>query len=162
MNWQEVIERPELQNLPFKIELTGTGQILMTPVKVLHAAFRGEIQHLLLSLKKGGVALPECPVATGKGTKVVDIAWVSYERFDCIRNETEAPIAPEICVEFLSASNTEEEMSKKELLYFENEAKEFWLCTEEGEMSFYNRRGQLERSLLVPDFPEIAEFQADR
>lgn len=93
---------------------------------------------------------------------MVDVAWVSYERFDCIRNETEAPIVPEICVEILSASNTEEEMSEKALLYFEKGAEEFWLCTEEGEMSFYNREGPLARSLLVPDFPEIVEFQADR
>lgn len=59
MNWQEVIERPELQKLPFKIELTGTGQILMTPAKALHAAFRGEIQHLLLSLKKAAWPCPD-------------------------------------------------------------------------------------------------------
>ena len=162
MNWQEVIERPELQDLPFKIELTETGQILMTPVTVLHAAFQGEIEHLLRKLKQGGLALPQCAVATRKGTKVADVAWVSYERFARIRHETEAPIAPEICVEILSASNTAEEMREKALLFFEKEAEEFWLCTEAGEMSFYNRTGQLARSLLVPDFPVIVEFSTGR
>ena len=162
MNWQEVIERPELQDLPFKIELTETGQILMTPVKVLHAAFQGEIEHLLRKLKQGGLALPQCAVATRKGTKVADVAWVSYERFARIRHETEAPIAPEICVEILSASNTAEEMREKALLFFEKEAEEFWLCTEAGEMSFNNRTGQLARSLLVPDFPAIVEFSTGR
>ena len=93
LNWQEVIERPELQDLPFKIELTETGQILMTPVKVLHAAFRGEIEHLLRTLKSGGLALPECAVATRKGTKVADVAWFSHKRFARIRHETETPIA---------------------------------------------------------------------
>ena len=161
MNWQEVIEKPELQDLPFKIELTETGQILMTPVKVLHAAFQGEIEHLLRRLKQDGLALPECAVATRKGTKVADVAWISYERFARIRHETEAPIAPEICVEILSASNTAEEMREKALLFFEKEAQEFWLCTEEGQMSFYNRTGQLARSLLVPDFPQVVRFQTD-
>ena len=161
MNWQEVIEKPELQDLPFKIELTETGQILMTPVNVLHAAFQGEIEHLLRRLKQGGLALPECAVATRKGTKVADVAWISYERFARIRHETEAPIAPEICVEILSASNTAEEMREKALLFFEKEAQEFWLCTEEGQMSFYNRTGQLARSLLVPDFPQVVRFQTD-
>ncbi len=158
MNWQEVIEKPELQDLPFKIELTETGQILMTPVKVLHAAFQGEIEHLLRTLKKGGLALPECAVATRRGTKVAGVAWVSYERFARIRDETEAPIAPEICVEILSASNTAEEMKEKALLFFEKEAQEFWLCTEEGEMSFNNRTGKLAQSFLVPDFPATVEF----
>ena len=161
MNWQEVIERPELQDLPFKIELTETGQILMTPVKVLHAAFQGEIEHLLRTLKSGGLALPQCAVATRKGTKVADVAWFSYKRFARIRHETETPIAPEICVEILSASNTSEEMREKAQLFFEKEAQEFWLCTEEGEMSFYDRTGQLARSLLVPDFPQVVRFQTD-
>ena len=162
MNLQEVIEKPELQDLPFKIELTETGQILMTPVTVLHAAFKGEIEHLLRKLKLGGLALPQCAVSTRKGTKVADVACDSYERFARIRHETEAPIAPEICVEILSASNTAEEMREKALLFFEKEAEEFWLCTEAGEMSFYNRTGQLARSLLVPDFPAIVEFSTGR
>ncbi len=162
MNWQEVIEKPELQDLPFRIELTETGQIVMTPVTVLHAAFQGEFEHLLRNLKQGGLSLPECAVATRKGTKVADVAWFSYERFARIHHETEAPIAPEICVEIISASNTAEEMRGKALLFFEKEAEEFWLCAEEGQMSFYNQTGQLTRSLLVPDFPANVEFQAAR
>ena len=130
MNSQEVIEKIELQDLPFRIELTETGQIVMTPVTVLHAAFHGEIEHLLRNLKQGGLSLPECAVATRKGTKVADVAWFSYERFARIRHETEAPIAPEICVEIISASNTAEEMREKTLLFFEKEAEEFWLFTE--------------------------------
>ena len=158
MNWQEVIEKPELQDLPFKIELTETGQILMTPVKVLHAAFQGEIEYLLRTLKQGGLALPQCAVATRKGTKVADVAWFSNERFARIRHETEAPIAPEICVGILSASNTSEEMREKAQLFFEKEAQEFWLCTEEGEMSFYNRTGQLARRCLCRIFLKSLDF----
>ena len=158
MNWQEATAKPELQDLPFRIELTETGQILMTPVRVLHAALQGEIEILLRTLKQGGLAFPQCAIATRKGTKVADVAWVSYERFARIRDEADAPIAPEICVEILSASNTAEEMREKALLFFEKEAQEFWLCTEEGEMSFYNRTGKLAQSFLVPDFPATVEF----
>ena len=64
-------------------------------------------------------------------------------------------------MEILSASNTSEEMREKALLFFEKEAQEFWLCTEEGEMSFYDRTGQLARSLLVPVFPQVVRFQTD-
>ena len=158
MNWQEATEKPELQELPFRIELTETGQILMTPVRVLHAAFQGEIENLLRTLTQGGLAFPQCAISTRRGTKVADVAWVSYERFTRIRNETEAPIAPEICVEILSASNTAEEMREKAMLLFEKEAQECWLCTKEGEMSFYNKTGKLAQSFLVPDFPSTVEF----
>jgi len=115
----------------------------------------------LRKLKQGGLALPECAVATRKGTKVADVAWISYERFARIRHETEASVAPEICVEIISASNTADEMNEKAQLFFEKEAQEFWLCTEEGEMSFYNGTGKLTRSLLVPDFPQVVRFQTD-
>ncbi|MDM8549434.1 hypothetical protein QUF72_05115 [Desulfobacterales bacterium HSG2] len=36
MNWQEVCEHSDLQNLPFKIELNERGQIIMSPAKAYH------------------------------------------------------------------------------------------------------------------------------
>jgi hypothetical protein len=47
MNWQEVCEHPDLQDLPFKIELDEKGKIIMSPVKVYHSVFQGEIAALL-------------------------------------------------------------------------------------------------------------------
>jgi hypothetical protein len=44
MNWQEVCEHPNLQNLPFK------------PAKVYHSAFQGEIEYLLF--KRDGFCKP--------------------------------------------------------------------------------------------------------
>jgi hypothetical protein len=34
MNWQEICDNQSLHNLPFKIELSAAGKILMSPVKV--------------------------------------------------------------------------------------------------------------------------------
>ncbi|MEZ4733157.1 MAG: Uma2 family endonuclease [Caldilineaceae bacterium] len=153
MNWQEVIEHPALQDLPFKIELNERGQILMTPVKVRHSAFQGKIGQLLSMLLSGGMILPECAIATRKGTKVADVAWASAELFQQIQFEVEASIAPEICIEVTSASNTDDEMQEKKELYFESGAKEVWICTNSGAVSFYSPTGQLTHSLLTPQFP---------
>lgn len=81
MEWQEVCNHPNLQNLPFKIELNEKGQVLMSPVKVYHSAFQGRISRLLLL---AGIVLPECAIKTAKGTKVADVAWASEERFKSI------------------------------------------------------------------------------
>jgi Uma2 family endonuclease len=153
MNWQEVCEHPRLQNLPFKIELDEDGKILMTPVKVSHSAFQGELEFLLRSLLRTGKTLPECAIATQKGTKVADVAWASDAVFAIIKNEIECSVCPEICIEVFSASNTHKEMEDKKKLYFEQGAVEFWLCTEQGDMSFFDRKGEQQRSVLVPDFP---------
>ena len=52
MKWEEVCEYKELQDLPFKIELNKWGQIVMSPVKVKHSFYQGEILFLLRSLLK--------------------------------------------------------------------------------------------------------------
>lgn len=152
MEWQEVCEHPSLQNLPFKVELNEKGQILMSPVKVYHSAFQGKITRLL---PETGVVLPECAVKTEKGTKVADIAWASEERFQTIGQEVECSIAPEICVEVISMSNTENEIKEKGDLYFKSGAIEFWVCSQDGSMSFYSVHGEINKSKLVPGFPSI-------
>jgi Uma2 family endonuclease len=153
MNWQEVCEHPSLQDLPFKIELNEKGEIVMAPVKVYHSAYQGKLSFLLGSLRPDGFVLAECAIQTPKGTKVADVAWVSGERFGRIKDEVECSVAPEICVEVLSFSNTADEMQEKRQLYLGQGAQEVWTCGADGEMHFYTVQGRVEQSLLFPTFP---------
>lgn len=157
MNWQEVCEHPSLQNLPFKIELNQRGEIIMNAVRVIHSLYQGEIEYLLRTLLKSGKTFPECAIKTTKGTKVADVAWATTDTVRKIKDEIECSIAPEICVEVLSSSNTEDEMKEKTDLYFEKGAREVWIC-ENGIMRFYNIGGEMEKSSLVPDFPNKIEI----
>ena len=156
MRWQEVCEDPNLQNLPYKIELNEYGKIIMSPQKVYHSIFQGEIEGLLRKYlsSAGGRAFPECAIYTDSGTKVADVVWASDERLQTIKNETECSVAPEICVEIMSDSNTEDEMNQKRNLYFIRGAKEFWLCDEEGNIKFFSPDKELEESSMVPLFPK--------
>lgn len=153
MDWKEVCEHPDLRNLPFKIELNEYGKIEMSPVKVYHSFFQIRIAALLEKLLKDGYALSECAIETSKGTKVADVAWVSLPIWEKIKQEAAASIAPEVCVEILSGSNTTKEMAEKRMLYFETGAKEVWLCSENGEMQFFNPQHELVHSELAPEFP---------
>ncbi|MCI0389085.1 MAG: Uma2 family endonuclease [Acidobacteria bacterium] len=153
MTWEEVCAHPSLKDLPFKIETNQWGQVVMSPVKIPHSAYQGEINGLLHDLMKAGRVLVECAIDTAKGTKVADVAWVSATRFRRIKNETACSVAPEICVEVYSASNTQKEMKEKRELYFEKGAKEAWYCDKHGNISFYNDQGKLKKSALCPDFP---------
>ena len=158
MQWREVCEHPGLKDLPFKIELDEYGRILMSPVKVSHSAFQGEIAFILRSLLKTGRTLPECAIKTTKGTKVADVAWASLDLFDIIKDQTECSVAPDICVEVISASNSQQEINEKKQLYFAAGAKEFWTCSESGVMNFFNLEAQLNVSLIVPQFPITIEW----
>lgn len=153
MNWQDVCEIPQLNDLPFKVELNGYGQIVMSPVKVDHSAFKGEIIRLLYALLHHGRVLVECAVKTPRGTKVADVAWLSEERYLLNRHKTECDIAPEICIEVVSFSNTAQEMEEKRALYVQQGAQEVWVCDERGNVRFYYGCEQHEHSSLVPDFP---------
>jgi Uma2 family endonuclease len=158
MNWQEVCAHPSLQDLPFKIELNEEGKVLMTPVKIYHAALQGELEFLLRSLLRNGRTLPECAIHTRKGIRVADVVWASDAVFAKIKHETQCSLCPEICIEVFSASNTEEEMREKRKLYFEQGAKEVWLCSEQGELRFFTAQGERAASSLVPEFPKHIEL----
>ena len=157
MKWQEVCENKYLQDLPFKIELNKWGQLVMSPAKPKHSFYQGRIIGLLEGFMDKGEVMPELAIQTTDGVKVADVVWASDEKADIIIDEDVASIAPEICVEVRSASNTIKEMAEKKDLYFEAKAEEVWLCDGEGSIRFYNQQGELEQSLLVPDFPKQIE-----
>ena len=154
MKWQELCDRPDLQNLPFKIELDKQGKVIMTPVKVYHSALQGEIAAILRLNRKDGKILTECAIQTGKGTKVADVSWASRETYQIIRDEDECSIAPEVCIEVLSSSNIEEENEEKKALYFKRGAKEVWLCNRSGDLEYFDQEGKLAKSVFFPDFPQ--------
>ena len=154
MKWEEVCQHKQLQDLPFKIELNKWGQIIMSPVKIKRSFYQGRIQRLLESLLNTGEVMPECAINTSDGVKVPDVVWCSDERFDIIQDEVSASIAPEICIEVKSVGNSLDELQFKKDLYLEAQALEVWLCNEQGKIKFYNQQGELNNSLLVPDFPK--------
>ena len=153
--WTEICDDPSLRDLPFKIETNRYGTIMMSPAKGWHSDRQAEIQYILVKLLPHGRTLPEVPVQTSDGVKVADVGWFTMERLKPIRRETVYPIAPEICVEVLSRSNSREEMIDKMKLYFAAGAAEVWLCGEEGEMEFFTSAipQPVAASLLCPEFP---------
>ena len=158
MNWKEITENPNLRDLPFKIETNEFGQIIMNPVKLNHSVYQGEIIRLLVNINPDGKVLAECAIWTRKGTKVADVAWFSDKLWQTQKGKTEAAVAPELCVEVASMSNSEREMTEKRKLYFEQEAIEFWFCDEYGNISFYNSKRKLKSSSLFPEFPDKVEI----
>jgi len=151
MDWEEVCAHPDLRNLPFKIELNARGQVIMTPTKPYHSGFQARISERLADLL-GSTTFTELAIKTRLGTRVVAVGWASPERYDAIFDAQESALAPEICVEILSDSNTRAELDEKKQLYFEQGCLEFWTCSAQGDMRFCDRNGELERSKLAPRF----------
>lgn len=156
MQWAEICDNPKFHDMPFRIETDEMGKIIMSPVKLLHFDYQCEITRLLSVLLPHGRSGPECAVKTEKGTKVPDVVWISMERRKQNQGLDEAVIAPEICVEVWSDSNTEAEMTEKTALYIAAGAAEVWICRD-GNMTFFNAGGRMERSKMAPEFPTFIE-----
>jgi Uma2 family endonuclease len=157
MEWSQVLADPSLHDLPYKIETNEYGQIVMSPAKIEHCDFQGDIYSLLKEHLPQGKPVCECPVQTSKGVKVPDVAWRSWQFFGKHRGENPYSAAPEICVEVLSESNTRAEIQMKQLLYFESGAVEVWTCDLKGKMTFFVAGVQASTSQLAPNFPAVVD-----
>jgi len=54
MTWEEIINDPTLQNLPFKIETNRFGQILMSPATNKHGIIQSDVGYEIRRRLKGG------------------------------------------------------------------------------------------------------------
>ena len=153
MTWSELCDDPRFRDFQGQVETNGKGQIILSPAKNRHALFQGRMVRLLSRLMKGGEVFPECAMVTTDGVKVADVAWASDEQVRRLFDVPAWPEAPAIVVEIMSSPNTEDEMLAKGRLYFAMAAEEFWICSELGQVRFYDTHGVQERSNLCPAFP---------
>jgi Uma2 family endonuclease len=154
--WDEVLQDPSLQDLPYKIELNAWGKVEMSPPSVGHARLQAEVSKQLSQQLPDGVALTECPVLTEIGVRVPDVAWASTAFRIRHKGSSPLPRAPEICVEIISPSNVAAEISEKSRAYLAAGADEVWLVAENGTVRFVDHSGEKAQShfgvaLALPD-----------
>lgn len=151
--WQDLVEDPSLQGLPYKIETNERGQLVLSPHKNRHSKLQTGLFLLLQKHAPDGLISVEYALATPEGVKAPDVVWMSPER-EREMNETGDPStrAPELCVEITSAANTEEEMTEKRRLYRDIGAEEVWIVDEEGHIRFFGEEEQ-ESSQIAPSCP---------
>ena len=157
LTWEELCADLSLQDLPYRIELNGLNQIVMSPRYFRHGRYQVEICALLTKLLPQGKASVKSAVMTSDNVKVPDVIWATQE---FIRQHADAyalPVAPDLCIEVLSPSNQTAEIDQKRALYFESGAREVWICGVDGKMEFYLPAGLQERSTLCPEFPTRIE-----
>jgi Uma2 family endonuclease len=131
LTWADVLADPNLQNLPYKIELNRWGRIEMSPASNQHGALQMDIG-TELKKRRGGKVIVECSIQTSDGVRVADVAWISNARLKQLGMLTPLPQAPEICVEIMSPSNSWAALHMKAGLYLEAGAQQVWVVTLDG------------------------------
>jgi len=156
LTWDDILADRSLRDLPYKIETNRYGKIVMSPSPAWRGFLMARLAQVLQKYRAEGRITVNCPMQTSEGVRVADVTWISKERRAPNKRATVLPIAPEICVEVLSPSNTREEMLGKMTLYYAKGAQEVWLCDEEGRMEFFTALSApqpVSASVLCPDFP---------
>jgi Uma2 family endonuclease len=155
--WQELLADPELARLPHRVETDRLGRIILNDLPTVgHSRRATDIMLLLAKLLPAGQTLLICPLSTADGVKAIDVAWISPEYANELESK-DPPVlerAPEICVEVLSPSNSDDEITEKRALYFEAGAAEVWICGLDGKIAFYAPGRFLAVSKLCPQFPD--------
>jgi len=151
--WQEIVDDPTLRDLPYKVETNERGQILLSPHSNRHSYRQADVRDLLQKHAPDGLAVPEFALATRQGVKSPDIVWMSANR----RQEMDATgdpatLAPEICLEIMSESNTVAEMDERRRLYREIGAEEVWVVETNGRIRFYGEE-EMDASEVAPGCP---------
>ena len=158
LTWEELCADPSLQDLPYRIELNGLNQIVMTPLPFRHGRYMARIGNLLDRLMPDGQASFAAAVMTSDNVKVPDVIWATHEFVRQYADACALPMAPDLCVEVLSPTNRTVEIDQKRQRYFESGAREVWVCGLQGEMEFYALAGRTKRSAMCPEFPVRVEL----
>src|SRR5258708_32591286 len=77
IRWNEAIDDPSLQDLPYKIEINAWGKIEMSPASNRHSRLQGLVTAEFARQLTGGAVLPECSILTKIGIRCPDVAWGS-------------------------------------------------------------------------------------
>src|SRR2546421_12450623 len=109
VRWNEALDDPSLQDLPYKIELNAWGKVEMSPASNRHGRLQAFIAAEFLRQLPDGVAISECSILTRIGIRVPDVVWASSDFIAALGEITPFMRAPEICVEIISPSNVQTE-----------------------------------------------------
>jgi Uma2 family endonuclease len=147
--WQQILRDPWFRDVPYKVETTKSGSILMSPASNWHGSAQSQVVVCLSKGRKGGEIINECSILTSDGVKVADVAWASDAFMAQHGYHTPYIAAPEICVEVVSPGNTAEEIQRKVDLYLSRGAHEVWVVQQDASVSFHGTTGPMPRSAYV-------------
>ena len=147
--WKDILVNPLFRDIPFKVETTRAGAILMSPASNWHGSAQSQVGFSLRDGRKGGEIINECSILTNEGVKVADVAWASDAFMDQHGYKTPYQVAPEICVEVVSPGNSPAEIDAKTNLYLAKGAHEVWVVDHDGGVRYFTNAGPQKRSGLV-------------
>ena len=114
-----------LQLAPFDPEMSGVADSRS-------GVLSGSASKLLVETLPEGLIAHNCPVETPGGIIVVNVGWVSPNRYKTLRTEPTWSGAPDICVMLATPSRPYEHLEKEHSLLLGIGAREIWMVKLDG------------------------------
>jgi Uma2 family endonuclease len=141
---------PLFANVPGKLEIDTWGRVIMSPASTYHGKVQARLAQRLAALD--GQAYVEVAIATSAGLFVPDVAWASTDFITRHRDETPFTVAPDLCIEVASPSNSLKELNEKAAAYLATGAAEAWIVFPQSRrFEFYGRDGRLPQTAFTID-----------
>jgi Uma2 family endonuclease len=132
--WRDLVAQP---GLPERWEIDEYGEVVeMNPPAGPHQRI---VTALLMQLREqlGGDPLPGIGVVTRIGVRVPDVCWNAEPHAD-----DPVVVAPAICIEVQSESNTRKELDEKLAAYLASGAREVILVEMSGRIRWFDTGGE--------------------
>lgn len=147
--FRELCADPRFATLPGKVELDAWGRIIMSPANNQHGLIQARLAELLRQ-SLGGAAIVEASISTNPDLRVADVAWASDAFMHAHGQETPFMLAPEICIEVASPSNSAHELQEKIAAYLAIGATEAWIVYPRTKrIEFFGAAGPLPRTAFA-------------
>lgn len=153
--FRALCDDPRFANLPGKVELDAWGRIIMSPASNRHGLVQARLAELLRRAL-GGAAIVEASISTNPDLRVADVAWASDDFMHRHGQETPFMVAPEICIEVASPSNSARELQDKVAAYLAVGATEAWIVYPQTKrIEFFGAAGALSRTAFAVNLDRL-------
>ncbi|MFM9970143.1 MAG: Uma2 family endonuclease [Burkholderiales bacterium] len=153
--FRDLCEDPRFANLPGKVELDAWGKIIVSPANNQHGLLQARLVELLRR-SLGGSALVEASISTNPDLRVADVVWASDAFMQTHGRETPFSMAPEICIEVASPSNSARELREKLTAYLAVGAREAWIVYPMTKrIEFFDSAGPLPRTKFALELDRL-------
>jgi Uma2 family endonuclease len=133
---------------PDYYELNQFGELILSPKPTTgHQRVASAIARILTA-QCGGEAVTEVSILTDRGIRIPNVVWMPADSWAACGGQTPLERVPDVCIEFLSPSNTWEEIEMKIGAYLRGGAREVIVVGLKGEIEHFGPQGKRDASAL--------------
>ena len=138
------------------MNLSTSGEILSGFPEPRVGMLTGHVAKILADQAPPGRVVVNIPVETRQGVCVVDVGWASEVKMKTLRTEPTWSAAPDISVQVISSSHSEEQIARNIVPLMNAAAREVWVVHPDGALVKHKQR---DLEFMIPDLTQKIVIQ---